>query len=79
MEKVNFGVREYTKPTPKNFRRLGDGLLAVSAMGMTYSIVEELTWLNFTFLGIGIIGKFLTNFFAEKNVKIKVPDEKYKK
>jgi hypothetical protein len=62
-KKLKFGVAEYSKPTPKKLRRLGDGLLLASSL-----ITNELMITNPTIASIslivGTIGKFLTNFFS---------------
>ena len=55
--------RNYMKPTPRNLRRLGDGLLAVMTFITTAAIAEEVKWLAYLALFIGVVGKFLTNFF----------------
>jgi hypothetical protein len=66
MEKksLKFGLSEYSKPTPRKLRRLGDGLLLASSL-----ITNELMVVNPTVASIslivGTIGKFLTNFFSE--------------
>ena len=66
MEKksLKFGLSEYSKPTPRKLRRLGDGLLLASSL-----ITNELMVVNPTIASIslivGTIGKFLTNFFSE--------------
>ena len=66
MEKksLKFGLSEYSKPTPRKLRRLGDGLLLASTL-----ITNELMVVNPTVASIslivGTIGKFLTNFFSE--------------
>lgn len=57
--------RNYMKPTPKNLRRLGDGLLAVSSTITAAAIASGNNVLAYISLGFGVIGKFLTNFFAE--------------
>lgn len=62
---MKFSSRSYMKPTPKNLRRLGDGLLAVSATITSASIAGGNDVLAYVSLGIGVLGKFLTNFFAE--------------
>ena len=53
------------QPTPKNLRRFGDGLLAASAVITSTSIASGNNILAYISLGIGVVGKFLTNFFAE--------------
>jgi hypothetical protein len=62
---MNFNKRNYMQPTPKNYRRLGDGLLAVSTTITSASIASGNDVLAFISLGVGVVGKFLTNFFAE--------------
>jgi hypothetical protein len=45
---------------------LGDSLLAVSTMITTYAIADD--WSKYAQVGalfLGVIGKFLTNFFSE--------------
>jgi len=63
-KKLKFGIAEYSKPTPKKLRRLGDGLLLASSL-----ITNELMVVNPTIASIslivGTIGKFLTNFFSQ--------------
>lgn len=62
---TKLAFKGYYTPTPMLFRKLGDALLGVSAMVQTYAIVEEMKWLNITFLFVGVFGKFLSNFFTE--------------
>jgi hypothetical protein len=56
----------YASPTPKKWRKIGDALLAVSTTITTYAIADE--WNKYATLSaliLGVIGKFLTNFFSE--------------
>jgi hypothetical protein len=63
---MKIGRKEYDKPTPKKLRRLGDSLLAVSSFVAAYSLTGSLPqWVGLAALGVGVIGKFLTNFFSE--------------
>ncbi|HDY66563.1 MAG TPA: hypothetical protein ENH85_02100 [Candidatus Scalindua sp.] len=62
---MKFSHRMYMQPTPRNLRRLGDGLLAVSAVITSASIASGNNVLAYISLGFGVMGKFLTNFFAE--------------
>lgn len=55
----------YYKATPAKWRKLGDCLLGASTTITGYSIMNNLDWLALTSLGLGVIGKFLTNFFSE--------------
>lgn len=62
---MKFSHRSYMKATPSNMRKLGDGLLAVSATITSASIAGGNDILAYISLGVGVVGKFLTNFFAE--------------
>ena len=56
----------YLAPTPKKMRKLGDALLAVSTTITTYAIAEDWSkWIQISALMMGVVGKFLTNFFTE--------------
>lgn len=55
----------YYNPTPKKWRKLGDALLGVSTTITGFAIYEDVKWIAYTALIIGVIGKFLTNFFTE--------------
>ena len=57
-------LKNYYKPTPKKMRKLGDALLGVSLMAIP-STLSGHAWLAITIFGFGVVGKFLTNFFAE--------------
>jgi hypothetical protein len=56
--------KNYWAPTPKKWRKLGDSLLAVSAMGVPAVLMNH-HWVGISLFIIGIIGKFLTNFFTD--------------
>jgi hypothetical protein len=56
---------KYYSPTPAKWRKLGDALLGVSTTITGFAIYEEAKWLAITALAIGVVGKFLSNFFAE--------------
>jgi hypothetical protein len=58
--------KKYYSPTPAKWRRLGDALLGISTTITGFAIYEETKWIAFTALGIGVVGKFLSNFFTEK-------------
>lgn len=55
----------YWQPTPKKWRKIGDSLLAISLFATPYPIVANDKALAITCLVIGVIGKFLTNFFSD--------------
>lgn len=57
--------KDYYSPTPKKWRKLGDALLGVSTTITGFAIYEEAKWVAIAALIAGVVGKFLTNFFAE--------------
>lgn len=63
---MKFDINGYYKPTPKNFRKLGDTLLGMSQFLTGYAVIMDEKWLAFTCIAIGTIGKGLTNFFVEE-------------
>lgn len=64
-KKLKFGLGEYSKPTPKKLRRLGDGLLLVSTIVTEETMVDKPALASMALI-CGVIGKFLTNFFSEQ-------------
>lgn len=55
----------YYKPTPAKLRKLGDALLGASTMITGYAIANDTKWLALTALTVGVVGKFMTNFFSD--------------
>ena len=66
----------YWKPTPKKWRRIGDSLLAVAsvlAIGGLWQFDNlkdiftpfEIKVMIVSSITLGVVGKFLTNFFKE--------------
>jgi hypothetical protein len=62
-KKLKFGLLQYSKPTPKKLRRLGDGLLLVSTLFTNEVMIEKPAVASIALI-TGVIGKFLTNFFS---------------
>jgi hypothetical protein len=69
-------IKNYWKPTPKKWRRIGDSLLAVATVLSIGGIWQfdilkdiftqtELKGLIITSIILGVVGKFMTNFFKE--------------
>ena len=69
-------MKQYWAPTPKKWIRIGDSLLAVAtlvAMGGLFQFdalkeiftVEQLRIMIGGSITMGVIGKFLTNFFKD--------------
>lgn len=61
-------IKNYYKPTPIKWRKLGDALLGASTTITGFAIYNEVKWIAYVALSIGVIGKFLSNFFTEENV-----------
>ena len=57
--------RNFYKPTPNKWRKLGDTLLGVSTTITGYSLYVDLKWVAAVALALGVVGKFLTDFFTE--------------
>jgi hypothetical protein len=62
--------QNYWHPTPIKWRKLGDALLAVSTAITGYAMYENVKWVALTALITGVVGKFLTNFFTEEEIKV---------
>ena len=73
-------LKNYWKPTPKKWRKVGDSLLAVAsvlAIGGLWQFdnlkdiftPSELKLLIITSIVSGVVGKFLTNFFKEEETE----------
>ena len=67
---------QYWKPTPKKWRRIGDSMLAVAsvlAIGGLWQFdnlkdiftTVEIKGMIVVSIVLGVVGKFLTNFFKE--------------
>lgn len=62
-------LKDYYKPTPVKWRKLGDALLAVSVTITGFAMYQNVQWVALIALITGVIGKFLTNFFKEDDTK----------
>lgn len=68
---MKFGLKHYFAPTPKRLRVLGDSLvLAGTAAGSMCSLQGD-TRMGTTILVAGVLGKFLSNFFADEDPQAK--------
>ncbi len=63
--------KNYYAPTPKKWRKIGDTLLAISLYAQTEQAFSGNTKLMTGVAIIGLVGKFLTNFFAEETTSEK--------
>jgi len=53
------------QPTPRNLRKLGDAVLGIAGAITAAAIAKDVEAVAYIALGFAVIGKFLTNFFAE--------------
>lgn len=78
-KKVSNLMCNYWKPTPKKWRRIGDSMLAVAsvlAIGGLWQFdnlkdiftTGEIKIMIVSSIALGVIGKFLTNFFKEETL-----------
>lgn len=63
-KKLRFGLMQYSKPTPKKMRRIGDALLLVSTLFTNEVMIDKPIVASVAMI-TGVVGKFLTNFFSE--------------
>lgn len=80
MTKLKKLTSSYWKPTPKKWRRIGDSLLAVAsvmAIGGLWQFDNlkdiftpfEIKLMIVLSIVLGVVGKFLTNFFKEETTE----------
>ncbi len=58
-------MQNYYKPTPAKWRKIGDTLLAVSTTITGFAIYEQSKGIAISALILGVLGKFLSNFFTD--------------
>jgi hypothetical protein len=58
-------MKNFYKPTPLKWRKIGDALLASSLVVATYSAANDYKWTGVAAMAMGVIGKFLSNLFSE--------------
>lgn len=59
-------LKNYKKPTPPKWRKIGDTLLAISTLAIPLEL-SEYRYLAIGLFIFGVVGKFLTNFFADED------------
>lgn len=62
---MKFGFKQYFNPTPKKLRVLGDTLVALGTAAGSWTIVEGNPQAGTIIVVLSVVGKFLSNFFAE--------------
>lgn len=61
-------LKRYYAPTPKKWRKIGDTLLALSLYAQGQQAFSGNTKLMTGIAIVGLVGKFLTNFFTEQPI-----------
>ncbi len=72
--------KDYWAQTPKKWRKIGDALLAASTITSLSGMwqfenlkevftIDQIRWLIVSPMILGVVGKFLTNFFTESRNK----------
>jgi len=80
IKKVNGLLCDYWKPTPKKWRKAGDAMLAVASILSIGGLWQfdnlkeiftptEIKLMIVTSIILGVVGKFLTNFFKEDTLE----------
>jgi hypothetical protein len=69
MSKLSFGWKYYFTPTPKRLRVLGDSLAAAATFGAGIAILNGHPIAGTIIMIIGLVGKFISNFFTEEELK----------
>lgn len=68
--KTTFTMKSYWAPTPKKARKIGDALLGIFSVTSMSSMIMENKPMAIASLIVGVVGKVLSNFFAEEPVYI---------
>lgn len=61
-------LKNYWKPTPIKMKKIGDALLASSLFALSISSITGQWWI-ISFAVVGIIGKFITNFYSKNETE----------
>ena len=64
---MKFGWKHYFEPTPKRIRVFGDSLAGAGTFASTIIILNGNSKLGTAILVISVLGKFISNFFADEN------------
>jgi chloramphenicol 3-O-phosphotransferase len=74
---MKFGFKHYFAPTPKRLRVLGDSLAAAGTFGASIVILNGHPVAGTIIMAVAVLGKFISNFFAEETIEVK-PSKKKK-
>lgn len=65
--KLKKALKNYYRPTPVFWRKLGDALLGVSFIITGSTLYAGYKWVPMVSLTTGVVGKFLSNMFSDDN------------
>ena len=69
-----FGFKYYFKPTPKRIRIFGDSLAAAGTLGASIAVLNGHPVAGTIIMGAAVVGKFISNFFTDEEVKTPPPN-----
>ena len=64
--KLSYGWKHYFSPTPKRLRVFGDSLAVAGTFGASISVLNGHPIAGTIIMIIGVVGKFISNFFTIK-------------
>ena len=73
---MKFGWKYYFKPTPKRLRVFGDSLAAAGTFGASVVILNGHPLAGTIIMIVAVVGKFISNFFAEEEIVVKSKGKK---
>lgn len=65
---MQFGFKEYFKPTPKVIRKFADSLSAASLAASGIAFASDYKLVAYVVLVSAFVGKFLSNMFSDDNI-----------
>jgi len=66
---MKFGLGQYFQPTPKKIRTIADALVAAATFGGSAIVLNGHPIVGTVVFIVGVIGKFISNLFAEDEKK----------
>ena len=64
MSLKNFGLKHYYRPTPEKIRKTADAWVITCLFITGSSIINQFPKVALTFIILGALGKFFSNFFS---------------
>jgi hypothetical protein len=68
-KRMKFGWKRYFEPTPKRIRVFGDSLVASATFGASIAAMNGHPIVATVVMVVGVVGKFISNFFTDEPVK----------